>query len=74
MLSGKLKKAVLHHYFGVFIFGIGPSKGYLIPYESFFSGKIPLVERNSDFNKFFIENGDYSANFMALNKPGGVSK
>lgn len=41
--------------------------------SSYFSGS-NLADINSGSGIFFIANGDFSINFIALNKPGGVSK
>jgi len=57
-----------------FILNLGLFSGHLTHCKSFFLAGDCLAERNLLNNVFFIVNGDFSVNFMALNKPGGVSK
>jgi hypothetical protein len=48
--------------------------GHLTYCESLFLSGQYCFNINSEMDKFFIGNENYSANFMAQNKPGGVSK
>lgn len=65
---------MLYSLVDAFILNTGLFAGHLTHCKSFFSAEDCLVERNPLNNTFFIVNGDFSINFIALNKPGGVSK
>lgn len=65
---------MLYSLVDAFILNLGLFSGRLTHCKSFFSAEDCLAERNPSNNIFFIVNGDFSANFIALNKPGGVSK
>jgi hypothetical protein len=70
----KIIKAMLYSLVDAFILNLGLFAGHLTHCKSFLSAESCLVKRNSWSNTFFIVNGDFSVNFIALNQPGGVSK
>lgn len=65
---------MLYPFMDTLILNFGLFTEHLTPCKSFFPAEDRLVERNHRNNVFFVVNGDFSFNFIALNKPGGVSK
>lgn len=56
------------------IFRFDLFSGHLIYCKSLFLSGQSWFKINPEMDKFFIGNENYSANFMAQNQPGGVSK
>lgn len=56
-----------------FILNFGLFTGHLTHCKSFFTAEDCLIQENAGNNNFFVVNGDFSVNFIAINKPGGGS-
>jgi hypothetical protein len=65
---------MLYSSMDAFILNFGLFAGHLTHCKSFFTAEDCLIEENTGNNNFFVVNGDFSINFIALNKPGGGSK